>query len=232
MKIVLLPGLDGTGILFKPLIESLPSDIEPLIISYPNNKKMNYDELVNYVINKITGNEDFILIGESFSGPVAYQIALRHPENLKSVIFVASFLSNPRNIILKLCNFLPMGLLFSLPIPDFIIRTFLFGKEINEQLISLFRESLKKVPASILSHRLGEIAKLHNKYLHCGTRAVYIQATNDKLVPSKSAKVFKDVMDNLSVYEVNGPHFILQANPSACAEIITNEVRLISSKLK
>lgn len=227
MKIVLLPGLDGTGALFKPLIESLPSDIEPLVISYPNNKKMNYDDLADFVINQIP-NEEFILIGESFSGPIAYQIALRHPEHLKSVIFVASFLSNPRNIILKLCNFLPMGLLFSLPIPEFIIRSFLFGKNVNEQLINLFRQSLKKVPASILSYRLREITRLDKKYLHCGTRAVYIQATNDKLVSSKSVKVFKDVMDNLSVYKVNGPHFILQANPSACAEIITTEVRLIS----
>lgn len=227
MKIVLLPGLDGTGILFQPLIELLPSDIEPLIISYPNNRKMNYDELTDYVINQIP-NEEYILIGESFSGPVAYQVALRNPENLKSVIFVASFLSNPRNIILKLCNFLPMRLLLSLPIPEILIKSFLLEKDINKQLISLFRQSLKKVPASILSYRLREIANLHKKHEHLSVRAVYIQATNDKLVSSKSVKVFKDVMDNLSVYEVNGPHFILQSNPSACAEIITTEVRLHS----
>lgn len=182
MRIVLLSGLDGTGILFQPLIELLPSDIDPLIISYPNNKKMNYDDLTDYVINQLP-EEEFVLIGESFSGPIAYQIALRNPENLKSVIFVASFLSNPRSIILKLCNFLPMSLLLSLPIPEIIIRSFLLGKNINEQLISLFKQSLKKVPTSILSYRLREIASLHKKHEHLSVRAVHIQATNDKLIP-------------------------------------------------
>lgn len=225
MKIVLLPGLDGTGILFEPLIKLLPSDIEPLIISYPNNKKMNYEELTDYVINKLPDVE-YILIGESFSGPIAYQVALRKPNNLKSVIFVASFLSNPRNIILKLCDFLPLKLLFVLRIPRFFIKSFLLGKDINEQIISLLRQSLKKVPTSTLSYRLREIANLHKKHEHLSTRAVCIQPTNDKLVSSKSVKMFMNVMDNLSVYKVDGPHFILQANPLACVKIIVNEIRL------
>ena len=73
-----------------------------------------------------------------------------------------------------------------------------------------------------------EIAKLHKKLLHCNTRAIYIQASNDKLVSSKSVNVFEDVMDNLSVYKVKGPHFILQTNPSACTKIIITELRFIS----
>ena len=33
--IVLLPGMDGTGILFKPLIQALSSKVHPHIIDYP-----------------------------------------------------------------------------------------------------------------------------------------------------------------------------------------------------
>ena len=86
------------------------------------------------------------------------------------------------------------------------------------------------MPSSILSFRLGEIANLKNQHIHCNTRATYIQATEDKLVPEKCAEEFREVMENLNVFEVSGPHFILQANPSACAEIITNEIRLITSQ--
>ena len=42
MKVVLLPGLDGTGILFKPFIEALPKNIETLVVSYPRTKKQKY----------------------------------------------------------------------------------------------------------------------------------------------------------------------------------------------
>jgi hypothetical protein len=33
-RIVLLPGMDGTGLLFEPLVEVL-SEFDPVIVSYP-----------------------------------------------------------------------------------------------------------------------------------------------------------------------------------------------------
>lgn len=81
MKVVLLPGLDGTGILFKPLTDVLSKDIDYLVISYPADRNLNYQELVEYVMGQLP-KEDFILVGESFSGPIAYQIALRKPKTI------------------------------------------------------------------------------------------------------------------------------------------------------
>lgn len=225
MKIVLLPGLDGTGILFKPLIELLPSDIEPIVISYPNTNKMDYEDLFDFVLRQLPKMEEFILIGESYSGTIAYQIALQKPENLKSVIFVATFLENPRPLLLNLINFLPLSLLFSLPIPEFIIRLFIFERNSSKELIKLFRKSLSQVSKSTLSFRLREVSHLNKNHLPCNTQAVYIQASNDKLVPANSVEIFKDMMANLTVYKVTGSHFILQTNPSACAKIITTEMR-------
>lgn len=223
MKIVLLPGLDGTGMLFKPFIESLPSDCEPLILSYPLNKKMSYKALAAFVMEQLPVNEDYILVAESFSGPVAYDIALHKPVNLKSVIFVASFLSNPRPFILKMFSLFPLGFLLLFPIPKFIIKLFLLGAGASESLIYLFKENIKKVPAKILTYRLSEIAKLPNEHQPCSMRAIYIQATNDKLVPSNCVDLYKRAMENLRVVHVEGPHFLLQANPVKCAEIIIGE---------
>jgi surfactin synthase thioesterase subunit len=81
MKLVLLPGLDGTGQLFKPLLEALPQSVETLIISYPNDQKLNYKKLYEYVSVRLP-DEDYVLVGESFSGYVAYQVALSKRENL------------------------------------------------------------------------------------------------------------------------------------------------------
>lgn len=225
MKIVLLPGLDGTGILFKPLIESFHDDTDLLVITYPNNKKMNYDELVKFVSEQLPKKEEYILIGESFSGPIAYQIALQKPENLKAVIFVATFLENPRPLLLNLIKYLPLSLFFFLPIPDFIIRLFIFEKNSSTKLIKLFRKSLNQVAKSTLSYRLREISQLKKQLSPCDIHAIYIQASNDKLVPSKSIEIFKRFMNNLNIYKVNGSHFILQTNPSACINIISKEMR-------
>ncbi len=36
--LVLVPGLDGTGLLFKPLLEEISPAIESIIIQYPPDK--------------------------------------------------------------------------------------------------------------------------------------------------------------------------------------------------
>lgn len=221
MKIVLLPGLDGTGILFQPFIEALPDDIETLIISYPADLKLSYDDLVEYVISQLP-EDNYILVGESFSGPIAYQLTLRIPENIKSVVFVATFLNNPRPFLLKLTRFIPTRLIFAMP--NFLIKLFLLGWNINRRIIRLFKQSIQQVSPDVLSFRLQEIARLPENHNTSKIRASYIQAENDKLVPKNCVKAFKISFNNISIFEVKGPHFILQADPDACAEIVADEI--------
>jgi len=222
MKVVLLPGLDGTGILFQPLIEALPQNIETLIISYPKFKKQNYGELVSYVTVQLP-EEDYILVGESFSGNIAYQIALSSPKHLKSIIFVASFLSNPRPLLLSLVNLFPTKILFSVPPPKFIIKNFLLGSSAKYNVTQLFLEVLKQVSPEVLSFRLEKIQKLQLGFQVCGVTTTYIQATNDYLVPQKSVKNFKKLFTSLSVVKVIGSHFVLQSKPVECAKIIEKQ---------
>jgi pimeloyl-[acyl-carrier protein] methyl ester esterase len=66
VKLVLLAGLDGTGQLFQPLLENLPSTIEPKVISYPTDIFLNYVELESYVQKQCPKDEPFVLLAESF----------------------------------------------------------------------------------------------------------------------------------------------------------------------
>jgi pimeloyl-ACP methyl ester carboxylesterase len=226
MKVVLLPGLDGTGILFRPFIELLSREIKVQVISYPADNKMSYTELVGFVLSKLP-KEDFILVGESFSGPITYQVALHKPEHLRSVIFVATFLSAPKKKLLNLTKILPVKLFFNMPIPNVIVKKYLFGSGIADEIIKLFKKSLKIVPSGVLSFRLNEISRLKGNQQPCDIKATYVQATDDKLVPDSSVEEFRKVCKNLTILRVEGTHFILQTNPSACAEIVENEIRLI-----
>jgi hypothetical protein len=51
-KLIILSGLDGTGRLFQPFIEALPSNIEAVVISYPTDKNLAYEALTQYVLKK------------------------------------------------------------------------------------------------------------------------------------------------------------------------------------
>lgn len=224
LKLVLLPGLDGTGLLFKPFIDALPSGVETSVIAYPVDEKLSYEQLTEYVIERLPKTETFVLLAESFSGPVACKIALQPPANMKSVVFIASFLAPPQKLVLGLSRLLPRRLLLSLPVPEFVVKLFLLGPDVSASLIDLFRMSLSKVSAKVLSYRLDEIAGLKFKAQRCDLEAVYIQASDDYLVPEQCVEPFREVMHKLKVYQVKGPHFILQANPQNCADILLEEV--------
>jgi len=224
MKLVLLPGLDGTGKLFAPLIEALPPSIDVQVITYPLNNKQSYSELIEHVKQNLP-KEDFVLLAESFSGPIAYEVALSKPAELKSLILVATFLENPRPILLK---FIPSSRILTLPIPNILSRIFFLGFSVKRKTIDLFNEAIKIVSPSVIQHRLKEIAQLKSSNQKIKLKTTYIQATNDKLVPSKSLQDWQKVCDNIEVFKVKGEHFILQANSIRCAEVVTEAVRLVT----
>jgi pimeloyl-ACP methyl ester carboxylesterase len=229
MKLVLLPGLDGTGDLFQPFIDCLSPEFDAQIISYSTNKKQNYHELSQFVVQQLP-KEKFIIVAESFSGYIAYQIALLNLPNLVSIVFVASFLESPKPLLLKLSQLLPMGLLFSLPLPKFIFKQFLLGKSANNQSIQFVRKSIKKVKPQVLAYRLNlikdlvadEATSINNNptALYRRVNAIYLQAKDDKLVPKKCFNDFQKLFPQISLHQINGSHFLLQSQSKLCAKIV------------
>jgi pimeloyl-ACP methyl ester carboxylesterase len=159
-------------------------------------------------------SDDFILVAESFSGFIAYQIGLKKPQNLKHIILVATFLQNPRPILLKL---IPNSYVLSLPIPKIIIKLFFLGFSTDVKTINLFQKVIKTVSPNVLYFRLQEIKKLK---LIEEKITLPITANDDQLVLKKSLKEWGKVCSNLKIFQVDGKHFILQSNPKRCTEII------------
>ncbi|MEZ5497538.1 MAG: hypothetical protein R3F25_12065 [Gammaproteobacteria bacterium] len=70
---------------------------------YPTQEKLTYEELTVYVTTQLP-EEDYILVAESFSGPIAYQIAKKYSQNLKAAVFIATFLTSPNRLLTLLTN--------------------------------------------------------------------------------------------------------------------------------
>ena len=93
--LVLLPGLDGTGKLFSEFVKSLGSSVDSRIVAYPKDLALGYDELETLVLAALPRDRRFILLGESFSGPIAIRIAARSPAGLVALILCGTFAKNP-----------------------------------------------------------------------------------------------------------------------------------------
>jgi surfactin synthase thioesterase subunit len=84
MRLVLLPGLDGTGELFEPFLKALPSSLTSQVVSYPTEQYLTYKELVSLVQRVLPHKEPFVLLGESFGGPLSIEVAASSPPNLRA----------------------------------------------------------------------------------------------------------------------------------------------------
>ena len=100
IKLVLLPGMDGTGIMFQPLVREIEKDFDPIVISYPQDRPLDYEALTQYV-TALLPNTKFIILGESFSGPIAIKVADSKPKNLLGIILCATFIKNPMIVGVK-----------------------------------------------------------------------------------------------------------------------------------
>ena len=85
-KLVLLPGLDGTGRLFKDFIAALPPTLSAVAVAYPGDRCLPYADLAAIVQSNLPTPEPFVLVAESFSTPLAIACAAKQPLGLKGLV--------------------------------------------------------------------------------------------------------------------------------------------------
>ena len=87
--------MDGTGELFADFIAALHDAVVPLVVSYPKGQVLDYEALTEFARASIPFDRPFVLLGESFSGPVAIALAAFRPPGLRGLILCCSFARNP-----------------------------------------------------------------------------------------------------------------------------------------
>jgi pimeloyl-ACP methyl ester carboxylesterase len=92
---VLLPGLDGTGLLFQPLLEALATSVRSKVIVYPQSESLSLPELARLVVKQLPPGQSVVL-AESFSGLVALTLLTEVATRIRGVIFVGAFAEPPR----------------------------------------------------------------------------------------------------------------------------------------
>lgn len=216
--LVLLPGMDGTGELFGPLIAAIGPDIPTTVVSYPSTECLTYPELASLVGSRLP-REPFVLLGESFSGPVAISLAATNPPGLQGVILSCSFASSPRPLASMAVPLLSLPL----PVPpSWSLAPALLGTASTRELRAALAAVLAKVGNRVLRHRLGEAMRsdVRSSLARVRVPLLYLQASSDLVVPSACASQVQAVQPNARVQTVRGPHLLLQANPAESAKAI------------
>ena len=217
---VLLPGLDGTGLLFRPLIAALPAGLRATVVSYPATHPLRLDELAALVSRKLPP-EKVILVAESFSGLVALTLLMGAPARFRAVVFVGAFAEPPRPLLLKLAPLASRATGLMRSAPAFLLRQFCLGRDATASDLKLLREALAEVAPDVLAQRLALIGTRHSfGKAKFDVPAYYLRASQDRLVPASAADWFKQRFRHCEIEEVEGPHFLLQARPRESAAVL------------
>lgn len=220
-KIVLLPGMDGTGRLFAPLLRQLPPSLVPVVVTYPAEVITDANALVAIVERFLPTNEPFALLAESFSGPIAVKIAARAPPELRAVILVASYIRSPAGRLLSNAGVFAR-LLFSLPVPDFAVRRFLVGEDASPDLVREVSKAFHSVRPAVMAARLRQALSedVTAEVLRCVAPMLYIAGQRDRLVSHRAEAILRALRPDLTTSLLNAPHLVLQSRPAEASRCI------------
>jgi pimeloyl-ACP methyl ester carboxylesterase len=216
-KAILLPGLDGSGRLFAPLLAAgaRALDLEPL--SYPADEALGYEDLVALVRRRLPRRR-FVLLAESFSGPVAVRLAAERPPGLAALVLAASFVQRPLDPLLHPLRGLVGARLFGIPPPTPFVRHFLAGDDAPDALVREVQRAVAGVRPQVLAHRSAEALRVdaRDALAAVAVPILFLAPTRDRLVRADAHEDVVAVRPDAEVAAIHGPHMILQRCPHAC----------------
>jgi len=223
LKLVLLPGMDGTGELFAGFVKALPEWIHAEVVGYPRREHLSLTDLLLTVRSALPKSEPFVILAESFSTPIAIRLAAEAPPNLKALIICAGFIESPVHGPVRFLVSLLAPILFQFSLPAFAIRTLLAGKDASVGLVQSTRAAISCVSPAVLLGRLREVLMCDEaaRLAMVAAPVLYIRANQDTLVGPASFEAIRRVKPSVTLAQIDGPHFILQREPDAVVESLT-----------
>ncbi len=220
MGLVLLPGLDGTGQFFADFVAALEPDFDPIVVSYPADIPLGYSDLESLARKALPGCGQFLLLGESFSGPLAISIAASRPAGLVGLILCCSFARYPRRsfrLLRPLARVIPVK-----GKPVALFRRLKSRGLISSALQSKIAEVNETISSDVLRKRIDELLRvdLRSRLRQVAVPMLYLKASSDGIVPHRACDEIRAIVPAIRVVEFETSHFLLQSVPKEAAAAV------------
>ena len=221
----MLPGLDGTGKLFAEFVQHLPPSIDPVIISYPRDQPLGYDELEALVLAALPHDRPFVLLGESFSGPIAMRIGARSPAGLVAVILCGTFAKNPfpwlgwaRPLVARL----PLKSL-----PRWVRAPLMWGSASPRRAPAQSERAMAGVSPAVIRHRIAALLAVDESAALRAIRlpTLVLRGRRDRVISWAATRWIVRTLSAARLVEIDGPHLLLQTCPAECAAAVLEFMR-------
>jgi pimeloyl-ACP methyl ester carboxylesterase len=224
--LVLLPGLDGTGKLFAEFLKVVDLNISTLVVAYPKDISMNYDQLETLVTAALPTDRPFVLLGESFSGPLAIRIAARRHDFLVGLVLCVTFASNPYpwagTWARPLAKYLPLKSL-----PRWVRAPLMWGSGSPNRAPRQSERAMAGVSAAVVRHRIAALLAVDETaaLAHISAPTLVLCATRDRVVSKAATSTILRGIAHAQRVDIDGPHLLLQTRPQECATAVLSFMR-------
>ena len=223
--LVLMPGLDGTGKLFAPIIPFLEPHFDLTIVTYPNLD--SFTDYVDCVQNQLPATPGYSLLAESFSGPVAVALMAQRPGQIGPSILSATFVRSPLVALTRMANYIPEQMFSIGALSDFCLDVYTINSEEHTDTQPLPLHVTVQLDGAMLKHRISIFSRIDVSALlpNIEIPILYLNATKDQIVTENYAQMLRDNLPNIDWADIDGPHLLLQTRPRECAKLIIKHLQ-------
>lgn len=215
--IVLLPGTDGTGAFFADLVAELSPHAEVRVIAYPQSGPQGYEALGRLLLPRMPDDRDYILVGESFGGPLAIWLCTHASRKPAGLILGASFAASPFGVVGRIAQlFLWLGEV--LPLWTWQIDLMLFNGR-NRTMAQRIHNTVKPIPRRVLLDRVRAVlgCDMRTLFARLPLPVLCLNAAQDRLIPPWLPRHFGGLA-GASIVPVDLPHMIFQSDAKGLTE--------------
>lgn len=219
--LVLLPGMDGTGKMFADFIEAIEVaaiDARCIVVAFPRAQPLGYRELEQLVLAQLPRDEDYILLGESFSGPLALTIAAQQPSRLRAVVLVSTFARLP---YLRLPQFM-QRMIAAGPfwrMPSVLTARTILGHYCTPRLFEQLKHTRASVAPQVWKARIRAVLGVDCTPLltRVNVPVLCLRGREDRLIFASAVSHLMRHLPGMQLVTLDGPHWLLQTKPAEAA---------------
>jgi pimeloyl-[acyl-carrier protein] methyl ester esterase len=208
---------------------ALDPRVRTKVLPYPADLPLGYDELEPRVRAELPARDCFVLLGESFSGPLAIRIAARPPPGLVGLILCVTFASNPYPGLAwarRLAPFLPLK-----SMPRWLRAPLMWGSASPSKAPRQSERAMAGVDAAVIRRRIAALLSVDETaaLAKISVPTLVLCATRDRVVSKSATMRLMHGIRHARRADVDGPHLLLKTRPQECAAAVLSFIREVQS---
>jgi pimeloyl-ACP methyl ester carboxylesterase len=228
---LLLPGLEGTGELFRRFTAEADGTLELRALSYPRDRFLGYSALEDLVRAELPLDRRFALLGESFAGPLALRVAAGRPRGLLGLVLAESFHRRPAAALFRRLG--PLApLFFRMPLPPHVVRLLLAGPDAPDDLVEEVRAAVATVEAGVMAARASAALRVDatQALVACPVPVLFLGGKQDRLLRSALPFEIRALKPDVEIKMLDAPHLVLQRRPREAMQIVADFLSRAASR--